>query len=201
MIAVIDYDVGNIRSVINILNRLNEKFILTNSINEIDSCDKIILPGVSNFKHCMKNIRQLKLDHILKDQIIKKKKSILGICSGMQILSSFSEEGNVEGLNMIKGNIKKIPNIKKLKVPHMGWNKINVTQNKLLIGIKSQTRFYFCHSYYFCPTNLKDSIAETTYGIKFCTAFNSGNIYGVQFHPEKSLDHGMKIIKNFQQQC
>ena len=83
----------------------------------------------------------------------------------------------------------------------MGWNKINVTQNKLLTGIKDQTRFYFCHSYYFSLTNLKDSIAETNYGIKFCTAFNSENIYGVQFHPEKSLDHGMRIIKNFQQQC
>ena len=201
MIAVIDYDVGNIRSVINILNRLNENYILTNSEREIDGCKKIILPGVSNFKHCMKNIKDMKLDYILNNQVIKKKKSILGICSGMQILGSFSEEGNVDGLNFIKGNIKKIPKKKNLKVPHMGWNKIEINKNKLLKNIKNYTRFYFCHSYYYSPENSEYSIAETSYGIKFCAAFNYKNIYGVQFHPEKSLNNGMQIIKNFQQEC
>ena len=131
MISVIDYDGGNCKSVINILNRLNLKFIFTNSEQEILKSERIILPGVSNFKYCIDSLKKKNLDKILYESVLIKKKKILGICSGMQILGTHSEEGNSEGLNIIKGFIKKIPNNKTLKVPHMGWNKIDTSNNNL----------------------------------------------------------------------
>ena len=201
MISVIDYEGGNCKSVINILNRLNIKFIFTDNEQEISKSEKIILPGVSNFKYCINNLKKKNLDKILYENVLIKKKKILGICSGMQILGTHSEEGDVDGLNIIKGNIKKIPSYKNLKVPHMGWNKIETNNNNLFKNINNYTRFYFCHSYYFVPDQENIIINYTTYNIKICAAYNFNNIYGVQFHPEKSFLDGSTLIKNFCENC
>ena len=201
MISVIDYDGGNCKSVINILNRLNLKFIFTNSEQEILKSERIILPGVSNFKYCIDSLKKKNLDKILYESVLKKKKKILGICSGMQILGTHSEEGDVDGLNIIKGFIKKIPNNKTLKVPHMGWNKIDTSNNNLFNNIKNYTRFYFCHSYHFVPDHKNIIMNYTNYNIKICAAYNFKNIYGVQFHPEKSFLDGFKLVKNFCENC
>jgi glutamine amidotransferase len=140
------------------------------------------------------------LDKILKSEIIDKKKPVLGICSGMQILCNSSEEGNVKGLGFVSGDIKRFPDDYRLRVPHIGWNKVKSNNNPLFIDIDKEERFYFCHSYFFSPDNLSQKkmiISETRYGKSFCSSFNYKNIFGVQFHPEKSQNIGKKIIKNF----
>jgi glutamine amidotransferase len=201
MISVIDYDGGNCKSVINILKRLNINFVFSNETKHISEAEKIILPGVSNFKYCINNLKKIGLDKILHENVVIKKKKILGICSGMQILGTHSEEGNIEGLNFINGYVKKIPENLKLKVPHMGWNKIDTQNNNLFKDIKNFTRFYFCHSFHFEPAEKNIIVNYTNYNIKICAAFNYNNIYGVQFHPEKSFLEGSKLIKNFCEIC
>ena len=197
MIAIIDYDGGNFKSVINILNRSKIKFILTNKKEEIFKSKNIILPGVSNFEYCMKKLKSLDLDKILYEAVIVEKKKILGICSGMQVLGSYSEEGNVEGLNFVNGIVKKIESDKFFKVPHMGWNKVNTQNNDLFKDIENMTRFYFCHSYHFSSNDKNLKVNMTNYKFDICAAFNYQNIYGVQFHPEKSYTDGSKLINNF----
>ena len=197
MIAIIDYDGGNFKSVINILNRSKIKFILTNKKEEIFKCKNIILPGVSNFDYCIKKLKSLDLDKILYEAVIIEKKKILGICSGMQVLGSYSEEGNVEGLNFVNGIVKKIESDKFFKVPHMGWNKVNTHNNDLFKDIENMTRFYFCHSYHFSSNDKNLKVNMTKYNLDICAAFNYQNIYGVQFHPEKSYTDGSKLINNF----
>ena len=197
MIAIIDYDGGNYKSVTNILKRSKINYILSNKKSEILNCKKIILPGVSNFDYCMKKLKFLNLDKILYEAVIVNKKNILGICSGMQVLGSYSEEGNVEGLNFVNGTVKKINSDKYFKVPHMGWNKVDTKNNDLFKNIENNTRFYFCHSYHFSSNDKNLKINTTKYKSDICAAFNYQNIYGVQFHPEKSYIEGMKLINNF----
>ncbi len=197
MIAIVDYDGGNFKSVINILNRSKIKFILTNNKKEILKCKNIILPGVSNFDYCIKKLKFLDLDKILYEAVIIEKKKILGICSGMQVLGSYSEEGDAEGLNFVNGIVKKIESDKVFKVPHMGWNKVNTKNNDLFRDIENMTRFYFCHSYHFSSNDKNLKVNLTNYKFDICAAFNYQNIYGVQFHPEKSYTEGSKLINNF----
>lgn len=201
MIAVIDYDGGNYKSVINILRRSKIKYVLTNNKNEILNCKKIILPGVSNFSYCIKKLKYLDLDKILSEAVIMNKKKILGICSGMQILGTYSEEGDIAGLNFVNGIVKKIESDKYFKVPHMGWNKVNTSNNDLFKEIENMTRFYFCHSYHFSSEDRNLNINTTNYKSDICAAFNFQNIYGVQFHPEKSYVDGLKLINNFCEIC
>ena len=197
MIAVLDYDGGNTKSILNVLNRCGIDYVVTHNENKITSCSKLILPGVSNFSFCIESLKKKGLDKLIQDHTLVKKKPFLGICSGMQILGSFSEEGNVEGLNIIPGKIKKF-NINTAKiVPHVGWNKVTFKESVLTKGIKNNSRFYFCHSYFFEPENPKHCLMKTYYGTEFCTGVYSQNIFGIQFHPEKSLSEGMKIIENF----
>lgn len=197
MISVIDYDGGNTKSILNALSRCKINFCVTNKEKEISASDKIILPGVSNFSYCMKNLKSLNLDKIIKEQVVEKKKPFLGICSGMQILGTFSEEGNCDGLNLIPGTIKKFPKDKCKIIPHMGWNKIHFKKSELTNGIENYARFYFCHSYYFFLKNQENILMKTNYHIEFCSGVNHKNIYGIQFHPEKSSKYGMDILKNF----
>ena len=197
MIAIIDYDGGNFKSVINILNRSKIKFLLTNKKEEISKCKAIILPGVSNFDYCIKKLKFLDLDRILHEAVIVEKKKILGICSGMQVLGSYSEEGDVEGLNFVNGIVKKIESDKFFKVPHMGWNKVNTQGNDLFKDIENMTRFYFCHSFHFSSDDKNLKLNMTKYKFDICAAFHYQNIYGVQFHPEKSHTDGFKLINNF----
>ena len=197
MIAIIDYDGGNTKSILNVLNRCKIKYCVTNKESEIIKSSKIVLPGVSNFSYCMNSLKKYNLDIIIKNQILIDKKPYLGICSGMQVLGTFSEEGNTEGLNIIPGKIKKLPINKSKIVPHVGWNKIFFKDNILCNNILNQTRFYFCHSYYFEVESQNHVLMNANYGINFCCGLRNDNIFGIQFHPEKSLLDGMKILQNF----
>lgn len=196
MISVIDYEGGNIKSILNILNRCNIEYSLTSNKNEIIQSEKIILPGVSSFDYCIKRLKETGLDEIIKNEI-DNNKPFLGICSGMQILGTYSEEGNCEGLNIIPGIVKKFPSKICKIIPHMGWNRVEIINNLLTDGIENYTRFYFCHSYYFEPENLENIMMRTNYHFNFCSGVIKNNVFGIQFHPEKSLGHGIKLFKNF----
>ncbi len=197
MILIINYQASNLNSIINILKRLGIKYKLSENDKDFEECEKLILPGVSNFAYCMKKLMSKNYDKLIKQQVIENKKKILGICSGMQVLGTYSEEGNSNGLNLIQGTIKKMDTKKNIKVPHIGWNKVNFKKNELMEGIEDSSRFYFCHSYYFLPKNNNDIILECDYGFKFACGIKNANIYGIQFHPEKSFDDGSRLLNNF----
>ena len=201
MISVIDYDGGNFKSVINILKRIKVNYNLTRNKDLIFKSESIILPGVSNFGYCINSLKSLELDKILQEAVVEKEIKILGICSGMQSFATYSEESNSPGLNFIKGKVKKIDFDKYYRSPHMGWNKVNTKNNKLFEDIKDYTRFYFCHSFHLEPLNQDIIINYTKYKNKICAAINYKNIYGVQFHPEKSYVEGFKLIQNFVKRC
>lgn len=190
---------GNLGSIQNMLNKIEVDCKITHSSNEIDSADKLILPGVGAFDHGMDNLTKNNLINILYNNVIVHKKPILGICLGMQLLFEHSEEGNIEGLCWIPGRVKRFSfdNMEK-KVPHMGWNTINIeTDNLLLDNLHEDSRFYFVHSFFAVCQDKKNVLATTSYGHSFCSIVNNANIYGVQFHPEKSHRYGMKLLKNF----
>jgi glutamine amidotransferase len=191
MITIIDYGMGNLGSIQN---------MITNDSEKIAEAEKIILPGVGAFDRAMQNLIDLNIIPILNDIILKKKIPMLGICLGMQLLSNFSEEGNVKGLQYIDGEIVKFNYSEetKLKIPHMGWNTVEFRQrNKLVEDIPKETRFYFVHSYHFKCNNQENILTTTNYGFEFVSAVVKDNIYGVQFHPEKSHKFGMQLLKNF----
>ncbi|MFA3781762.1 imidazole glycerol phosphate synthase subunit HisH [Melioribacteraceae bacterium 4301-Me] len=195
MIAIIDYGAGNIQSVINALDDLNADFIVTNNAKEINESEKIIFPGVGEASSAMNNINSQNLTDIIQ----KCKKPFLGICLGMQLLCDYSEEGNVKCLGIIPVAAKKF-NSEKVKVPHMGWNKIFINnKSKLFDEIENETYFYFANSFY-VPAN-QFSIASCNYEINFSAAVQKENFYGVQFHPEKSGVVGIKLLKNFIEKC
>jgi len=195
MITIIDYGLGNLGSVKNALDKLGIVSMVSNSPGEIKSADGLILPGVGAAGEGMKNLKKTKLDKII-EQEIKKGKPILGICLGMQLLMSRSEEGNVNCLDIIDGQVKKIDI--KLKVPQIGWNTVQATnQCQLFKNIPQNSYFYFVHSYYCSPSDKNDEAGTTEYGTRFCSILQKENIYGVQFHPEKSGEDGLKLLKNF----
>lgn len=199
MIVIVDYGMGNLRSVEKALIRLGETPVITNSIEIIKKSDKIILPGVGHFKQGMENLHKLNLIDTLNKKVLLHKTPILGICLGMQLMSNFSEEGNTKGFGWVDSNTIKFNfSNNKLKVPHMGWNSLNIKKNKSLVdGVSSEDIFYFVHSYYITCNNEDDIVATTNYGIDFVSAIQKENIYATQFHPEKSHDSGFKIIVNF----
>ena len=191
MIALIDYGAGNLKSVANALDDLNAKYIITNSTDIINSADKIIFPGVGEANSAMEKLKDKGVDKA----IISTSKPLLGICLGMQLLATFSEERNTNCLNIITTVVKQFDS-SKVKVPHMGWNEVKYnTQNILFKDIKSGEYFYFANSYYVPLTEY--TIASTEYGTVFSSAINKNNFYGVQFHPEKSGKAGLKVLKNF----
>ena len=196
MIAIIDYDMGNVGSIKNMLEHLGFNAIITKDHNLLEQSTHLILPGVGSFDQGINNLRSNQLVSFLKEI----KKPLLGICLGMQLLGIDSEEGFEEGLNLIPfHNVKFKFENKELKVPHMGWNTIRIMDenNPLLKGMNSKDRFYFVHSYYAKPAEEKISILSTRYGFEFTSGVNQDNIFGVQFHPEKSHQFGMKLLKNF----
>ena len=198
-IAVINNYLGNIQSVLNILNYFKVDYIFSNKKKEIAKCDAIIFPGVGSFPQAMRNLEKLSLENFLKDQLLVKKKPYLGICLGMQILLSKSFEiKETVGLNIIKGEVKKIRKNKNLSIPHVGWSKINILKKNLIFKkISNFSELYFDHSFFTDIKNKKLAITETKYSQKFISSFNFKNIIGVQFHPEKSQEKGKIIIKNF----
>tara|TARA_B110001452_G_C15240915_1_gene429614 strand:- start:3648 stop:4259 length:612 start_codon:yes stop_codon:yes gene_type:complete len=198
-IGIIDYGVGNIKSIENAIVKVGGDPVLTNVREETLSCDKLILPGVGAFQTGMKNLKKKKLDVVIKE-FVNTKKPFLGICLGMQMLFDESEEfGNYKGLGLINGVVKKIPTDKRL--PHIGWNEINPInhwENTILENIKPNSKMYFVHTFAGYPEKEIDYLASTDYeDIKICAAVNKENIYGTQFHPEKSGTIGLSILETF----
>ena len=202
-ITIIDYGSGNVlsaqKSFVKIANENNitSKVIISNNVNEIKDSTHIVLPGQGAFSTCMNGLKNIKgLIDELYNHAINKKKPFLGICVGMQMLANESEENGLhQGLGWIEGKIKKLPDAN-LKMPHMGWNIVKpITNNNNLI--KKPEDYYFVHSYYFECTQRENILAETQYGINFSSIVAKENIYGVQFHPEKSSSQGLNLIKKF----
>ena len=202
-ITIIDYGSGNVlsaqKSFIKVTsdNNTQAKVLISNNLDEIKNSTHLVLPGQGAFATCMNEIHQKPgLAEELYNFAIVKKKPFLGICVGMQMLATVSEENGIhKGLDFIEGNIKPLPRNNNLKMPHMGWNTVKPTsQNKL---IKTSNDYYFVHSYYFDCTNRENILAETQYGINFASIVSKENIYGVQFHPEKSSSQGLDLIKHF----
>lgn len=192
MIAVIDYEMGNLRSVGNALDRLGAEWKLTADHDEIRRASKVLLPGVGNDAETMARLRDRDLCQLIRDL----RRPVLGICVGMQVMCRHSEEGDVDCLGIFDAKVRRFPDEDGLKVPHVGWNRINNLDSKLLKGIERGAYVYYVHSYYapLCP----DTIATTRYGsTMFSAALKYENFYGTQFHPEKSGDVGEKILENF----
>lgn len=199
-IVIIDYGMGNHFSVQKKLNRLGYDAVITNDIQLIKNAEKIILPGVGHFGKAMENLKRLNLVDILNEEVLQKKKPILGICLGMQLMASSSEEGDTKGLNWIDAIVAKFNTTDQLKykVPHTGWNQTKqLKDSKLLNEITDSPEFYFVHSYHFKCNDNMDALCSTNYETDFISAIERDNIFGIQFHPEKSHDIGMQLIKNF----
>lgn len=190
---------GNIGSVVNMLNRLNIQNKIIKTSKEIESVNKLILPGVGHFGNAMINLRKNDLEIGIKENAKRENFHLMGICLGMQLLANFSEEGDAMGLGIIDGIVQKFDNLKdNLKVPHMGWNTVEFKEDPIISSeLYSFSKFYFVHSYYFNTAKKDNILGETEYGIQFTSAVKSDNIYGFQFHPEKSHIYGMQIFKQF----
>ena len=200
MIVIIDYGLGNLRSIIKVCKSLTDEVIISSNKKDIDNASKIILPGVGHFETAMRNLNSLGLIDTLNHNVLIKNKPILGICLGMQIMTSFSDEGSQNGLGWIKGNASAMK--VKLRVPHVGWNSVKIQKTDKLLStsdiISMRNEFFFVHSYSVNLKDKKDGLFETTYSNKtFYSGFSKNNIYGVQFHPEKSYEIGIKLISNF----
>jgi glutamine amidotransferase len=197
LIAIVDYDLGNLRSVEKAVRRVGYDCIITRDKEIMENSAKLILPGVGNFEHGMQNLKKFDLTEFLSELVINRKRPILGICLGMQLMTAFSEEGDCKGLGWVKGDTK-LFRLQDLKVPHIGWNTLELSK-KCDPGIISDAHneFYFVHSYYVRCEDDEDILFSTRYGITFTSGFQRGNIMGVQFHPEKSHLSGLKILKYF----
>jgi glutamine amidotransferase len=201
MISIIDYKMGNVGSIKNMLSRIGVESVITSDYKVIQSSKGIILPGVGGFDKAMTNLSQMDILPLLNSLVINDKKPILGICLGMQIMARNSEEGKMPGLGWIDAEIKKFrfkdDNIN-LKIPHMGWNEIiEKKESEFLKNMYNNSRFYFVHSYHMISNKQDDILTSTSYGYEFVSAIEKGNIIGVQFHPEKSHKYGMRLLENF----
>jgi imidazole glycerol-phosphate synthase subunit HisH len=199
-IVIVDYGMGNLNSVSKKLYRLGVQAHISSDPNEILKADKIILPGVGNFKKAMENLQLLNLTETLNEIAIVKREPVLGICLGMQLMAESSEEGHSQGLGWFNGKVKKftINDTLKHKIPHMGWNEIKIKKNSALMkNIPDLAKFYFVHSFHFNANDNSDVLNETEYEYIFTSAIEKENIFGVQYHPEKSHDAGDTLFQNF----
>lgn len=198
MIAIIDYGAGNLQSVKKALDFIGAESVITDDPETINACDKILLPGVGSFGDAMASMKEKNLVETVKQNALSGK-AFLGICLGLQLLFEESEESpGVKGLGIFKGKIKKFPANMGLKIPHIGWNSLEIKQKDTLFkGIPENSYVYFVHSYYLEAEEPNDVAAVTNYGIDFHSAVGKGNIFATQFHPEKSGDVGLAILRNF----
>lgn len=203
-VVIIDYGSGNLQSVFNALELIkppSSTIIISSNTADLKSATHIILPGVGAFGDCISNLKTISgMVEELQTQVLKNKKPFLGICVGMQLLADFGfEHGKFEGLGFIEGNVVEINNQNRtLKVPHIGWNDITINHpHPILNGIKDGEHFYFVHSFYFAARNKNDIIATVNYGENLPAIISKGNIVATQFHPEKSSDAGLQLLKNF----
>ena len=201
MVVIVNYGSGNIYAVANIYRMLNIEYVISSNIKELRKASHLILPGVGAFDETMKILRDSDLKSFLDDMVLGELRPILGICVGMQLLAESSEEGKLEGFGWIKGRVKKF-DIGTLKhkpyLPHLGWNTVELKRESSLFNdVDHDNGFYFLHSYYFSCANQKDVLGSTEYGIEFASAINKNNVFGMQFHPEKSHKNGINLFRNF----
>lgn len=201
MIAIIDYGLGNIRAFANVYSRLNMPHRIASSATELEGADKLILPGVGAFDSAMRRLNDSGLRATLDELVLDRKVPILGVCVGMQMFAASSEEGACKGLGWIEGVVRQI-DVSSLrwapKLPHMGWNTIEPRPGcPLFEGLDAVAGFYFLHSYYMNCTHESQSVAVTDYGGRITCAVQAGNVHGVQFHPEKSHENGVRLLANF----
>lgn len=198
MIAIIDYDAGNIKSVEKALQLLNQEVVITRDRDAILKADKVILPGVGSFGDAMGKLRQYGLVEVI-EEVVRRGTPFLGICLGLQLLFERSDEApQIEGLGILKGEILRIPDGDGLKIPHMGWNSLNFHGNgKLFKGLPSEPYVYFVHSYYLKAEEEEIVTATAEYGTCIHASVEKGQVFGCQFHPEKSSDIGIQILQNF----
>lgn len=199
MIAIIDYGVGNLGSILNMFKKVGVDATVSSSDRVIRAADGIVLPGVGAFDPAIKNLRATGLIPVLEEEAVNRQKPLLGICLGMQLLGRESEEGVEAGLGWIEGKAIRLASPENdLKIPHMGWNTVAARpHNPLFQGMRDDARFYFLHSYHLQCDNENDVAGETQYGIRFTSSCAHGNIFAVQFHPEKSHSFGMTLLRNF----
>jgi imidazole glycerol-phosphate synthase subunit HisH len=200
MISIIDYGMGNLKSVKRKMDKIGVKSIITWDPQEIKKSDKIILPGVGHFARAVSEIKKRGLWDLLSEQVLIEKKIVLGICLGMQLMAKHSEEGDAEGFGWIDAQVIRfnVSDTMKFKVPHMGWNTLNkIKEAPVMEGINFNSEFYFVHSYHVNCNNSDDILAETTYEKAFTSAFQKKNVVGMQFHPEKSHNVGELLLINF----
>lgn len=198
MIDIVNYGMGNLGSVLNMLKYIGVSSKIVDDPGVLEKAEKILLPGVGSFDQAMKRIKENGFLEVLNHKAINEKTPILGICLGMQLLTNGSEEGKLPGLGWINSETIRFPRSSGLKVPHLGWNVVYPsTDSPLTKKLPEESRFYFVHSYYVTVASEENSILKTDYGIKFDAAIQKENIYGAQFHPEKSHKFGMQLLKNF----
>ena len=199
MIVVIDYGMGNLRSVLKAFERLSVDVIVSSAKDEINKASKIVLPGVGHFERGVQRLYNLDLVEILNRKVINENIPVLGICLGMQLMTNFSEEGSGNGLSWIDAKTVRFNfHNNYIKVPHTGWNNIiEKKDHSILNGLNNMNLYYFTHSYYVVCNSSEDILTTTSYGVDFVSSFQKENIIGMQFHPEKSHEAGLQILKNF----
>jgi glutamine amidotransferase len=202
MIVIVDYGLGNLGSIKNMLKKIGFESHISSNYDDIKKSSKLILPGVGSFDVGMRNLKNLDLIDLLNQKVLEESTPILGICLGAQLMCMNSEEGVLDGLGWFNARVVSFKNRlnpeRRMPIPNMGWNKVEIKNINLLTNnLSNLNRFYFVHSYFIQVTNKEDSLMETTYGIDYTCAISRNNIFGVQFHPEKSHKYGFQLLKNF----
>lgn len=201
MIAIVDYGLGNIAAFASVYNRANIKVSIARTIDDLKGASKLILPGVGHFDHAMRLLKHSGLRDLLDEMVLQDKVPVIGICVGMQMLARSSEEGDLPGLGWIDADVqafKSSDETRNMPVPHMGWNDVKpLSASRLFDELQTGARFYFLHSYFMICDRREDVLATSNYGADFTCAVQSSNIYGVQFHPEKSHSFGDRMLRNF----
>jgi glutamine amidotransferase len=200
MIAIIDFEIGNLAAIANMLRRLGAECSITSDPELVGRADKLILPGNGAYDACMRNLRSTGLIPLLEQRVLRERVPMLGICVGAQMLGTCSEEGNEPGLGWLDLTVKRFSDRPEFRVPHMGWNQTRtVTPHPLIGALPPDARFYFVHSYFLQPSDPNEILLSAEYGIEFAAAVGRGNLVGVQFHPEKSHRFGKALLGNFAQ--
>lgn len=201
MIAIVDYGLGNIAAFARVYNSANIKVSIARTVDDLKGASKLILPGVGHFDHAMRLLQQSGMRDSLDEMVLQEKIPVIGICVGMQILARSSEEGDLPGLGWIDAHVRAFRSsgaTKNMSVPHMGWNEVKpLSASRLFDELQTGARFYFLHSYFMSCDRAEDVLAISNYGADFTCAVQSSNIYGVQFHPEKSHGFGNRLLRNF----